>query len=971
MGMLLSELAGAQTPSGLGNIEITGLTSDSRQVAPGYLFAALPGTQVDGARFIDDAVAAGAAVILGPKTLPPGVAGTVPVLRDENPRRALALMAAKFAGAQPETIVAVTGTNGKTSVAAFVRQIWSEMGLRAASLGTTGIIGPGGETSLQHTTPEPVALHGMLNELAASDVTHLAMEASSHGLQQNRLDGVKVAAAAFTNLTRDHLDYHADFEEYFAAKMRLFNDVLEEGATAVVNADMPESNRIVVQCRERGLNVMMVGENGSTIKLVSQQRQGFAQRLKLSLRGDEYSVKLPLVGGFQASNALMAAGLVIATGGKPADVFKALEHLEGAKGRLDLVATADCDAPVFVDYAHTPDALETALDALRPYVGNRLAVVFGCGGDRDKGKRPQMGAVADAKADIVYVTDDNPRSEEPGAIRAEIMAACPRGIEIGDRAQAIRRAVANLERGDVLLVAGKGHETGQIVGVEVIPFSDHDAVQAAVTAGADVSDLPLWTAGELVDATGGRLVGKITRPLEGVSIDSRTIDAGDIFIAIVGENSDGHDYVVKALEAGAGLAVVARETPEMRSAGALLVVDDTLDALGAIGRAARDRSTARIVAVTGSVGKTSTKEALLLALSKSGATHASPASYNNHWGVPLSLARMPRNTTFGILEIGMNHAGEITPLTKMARPHVAIITQIAESHLGHFNSLDDIADAKAEIFAGVEPGGSAVIVRDSPYFDRLSRAAEQAGLENIVSFGRHEAAEFRVTNLVLHSTCSCVTADLMGEDACYKLGAPGEHVVMNSLAVLGAVKLAGGDLAKGALALAHLEPPKGRGVRSRLMSAAGPFLLIDESYNANPASVRAALALMGQLKPQGRGRRIAVLGDMLELGEHSEKLHTELADAVKQNSVDVVFACGPQMMHLWQKLPASMRGAYAERSAGLCDELASQITPGDVVMIKGSLGSRMAVIVDALKETFPARTRTPGRRGDLILCFIT
>ena len=951
MAMLLSELAGSSTPPGLGSVEITGLTSDSRQVAPGFLFAALPGTQVDGARFIDDAIAAGAAAILGPKTLPPGVAGTVPVLRDENPRQALAVMAARFAGAQPETVVAVTGTNGKTSVAAFVRQIWQELGLKAASMGTIGIVGPSGETSLQHTTPEPVALHEMLRDLANEGVTHLAMEASSHGLQQNRLDGVKIAAGAFTNLTRDHLDYHSDFEDYFAAKMRLFNDLLAPGSTAVINADMPEAQRIVKACRARDLNVMTVGENGSVIKLTAQHRHGLGQRLTVQCRGSEYKVHLPLVGGFQASNALIAAGLVIAAGGGEDKVFAALENLQGARGRLDLVAEATSGAPIFVDYAHTPDALDNALQALLPYVTGRLAVVFGCGGDRDPGKRPEMGEVAARLADIAYVTDDNPRSEDPASIRAEIMAACPGGIEIGDRAEAIERAIGALEGGDVLLIAGKGHETGQIVGDKVIPFSDHEAV-AGVLATPQVAREPLWRPDELVQATGGKLVGKPSKPLDGVSIDSRTIDAGDVFVAIVGENSDGHDYVLKAFAAGAGLAIVARDDEAMRAAGALLVVDDTLVALGKIGEAARARSSAKIVAVTGSVGKTSTKEALRLSLSESGNTHASPASYNNHWGVPLSLARMPRDTAYGVFEIGMNHAGEITPLTKMVRPHVAIITQIAESHLGHFNSLDEIADAKAEIFAGVEPDGMAVIIRDSQYYDHLAAAARAAGVSQIFGFGRHDDAESRLANLVLHSTCSCVTARILDEDVCYKVGAPGEHVVMNSLAVLTAVRLAGGDLAKAALSLSRLEAPKGRGVRSKLRARDGDFILIDESYNANPASVRAALSVLGQLKPKSSGRRIAVLGDMLELGAHGDELHAGLAQDVTKSGVGVVFACGPQMLHLWQALPASLRGKHAETSAELKDDLLAAIGAGDVVMIKGSLGSRMGLLVDAIHEKF-------------------
>jgi len=466
-------------------------------------------------------------------------------------------------------------------------------------------------------------------------------------------------------------------------------------------------------------------------------------------------------------------------------------------------------------------------------------------------------------------------------------------------------------------------------------------------------DGALWTAEKLVVATAGRLTGPVTATLTGVSIDSRSVAAGDIFVAIKGEKHDGHEFVIAALKAGAGLAVVSRTTEEMRAAGPLLIVDeDPLRGLENMGRAARARSHAQIVAITGSVGKTSSKEMLRVALAQSGLTHASAASFNNHWGVPLTLARMPRRTAYGVFEIGMNHAGEIAPLTRMVRPHVAIVTAIAASHLGHFKSLDEIADAKAEIFLGVEPGGHAVINRDTPYFDRLAAAARATGVINIVGFGKHSSAEVRLERLALHGDCCCITADILGEALIYKLGVPGEHMALNSLAVLAAVKLAGADLARAALALANAEPAKGRGMRQRLRVDGGEILLIDESYNANPASVRAALALLAQAKPGKGGRRIAVLGDMLELGEFGAALHGDLVQPVDEAQVDVLYAAGPLMANLWGRTPASRRGAYAETSEDLRDALLSGLGAGDVVMIKGSLGSRMGPLAEALRARF-------------------
>jgi UDP-N-acetylmuramoyl-L-alanyl-D-glutamate--2,6-diaminopimelate ligase len=481
--MKLSDLCEAREISGpAGAAAIAGLTADSREVKPGTLFAALPGTKTDGTRFLADALARGAAAILIAEGASTDAPIPVPVIRDPNPRRRLALMAARFYGRQPETAVAVTGTNGKTSVTAFVRQIWEAQGLCAASLGTTGIITKGEERPLGYTTPDPVLLHASLAQLAAEGVTHLAFEASSHGLAQHRVDGLKLAAGGFTNITRDHLDYHAGFEDYFAAKMRLFTALLAPGQPAVVDLDSPGGAKAAEVARARGLALFTVGRTGETLRLLSAERDGFEQLLRIGYDGRDYAVRSPLAGEFQTANVLVAAGLALATGSAPEAIFRAVEHLKGAKGRLELAGRAPCGAPVFIDYAHTPDALEHALQTLRPYAAGRLIVIFGCGGDRDRGKRPQMGEIAARAADLVIVTDDNPRSEDAAAIRAEVLAGAPGAEEIGGREQAIRHGVALTLPGDVLLIAGKGHETGQIIGQTVIPYSDHDAVASGLKA---------------------------------------------------------------------------------------------------------------------------------------------------------------------------------------------------------------------------------------------------------------------------------------------------------------------------------------------------------------------------------------------------------------------------------------------------------------------------------------------------------
>lgn len=462
---------------------ITGLTSDSRKVQPGYLFAALPGSKTDGAKFLADAAARGAAVVLGVPALANEAAGLgLRFIADANPRLALARYAAAYYGAQPATVAAVTGTKGKSSIVAFLREIWTALGYAAASLGTVGVIGPKGEKPLNHTTPDPVEIHALLAELKAEGVDHLAVEASSHGLDQHRLDGVRIRAAGFTNITRDHMDYHPTFEDYLAAKLRLFSEVVADDGVAVVNADAAHADRFIAAAKARGLTVLTVGRMGNAIHLDRREDHGLAQVLTLHHGGKIYYVELPQAGEFQCSNALVAAGLAIGLGGDPAKVFKALEHLKGAPGRMEKVAFAKSGAPIYVDYAHTPDSLEKVLEALRPHTAGRLHVVFGCGGDRDKGKRPLMGAIAVKLADDVIVTDDNPRTEDAATIRREILAAAPGAREIGDRHQAIATAVAALGTGDVLIVAGKGHETGQYVNGVTYPFSDREEAIAAALA---------------------------------------------------------------------------------------------------------------------------------------------------------------------------------------------------------------------------------------------------------------------------------------------------------------------------------------------------------------------------------------------------------------------------------------------------------------------------------------------------------
>tara|TARA_Y100000052_G_scaffold27601_1_gene37413 strand:- start:58722 stop:60155 length:1434 start_codon:yes stop_codon:yes gene_type:complete len=453
------------------DVEITGMTADSRAVEPGFLFAALKGVAADGRTFIPQAIEKGAVAILADG---PVADVTVPVIEAEEPRGALAMASARFYSGQPGNIVGVTGTNGKSSTVDFLRQIWADMGLEAASLGTLGLVGPQGSVDLGHTTPDPVAIHRNLDSIAQGGVTHLGMEASSHGIVQRRMDGVNFAAVAFTNLTQDHLDYHADFDEYRAAKLELFTRLAKPGAIAVVNADSPETPVFEGAARDAGLKLLSVGWRGVDLKIRELSPRATGQMLDVIYQDAAHEIALPLIGEFQALNALTAAGIAIGLGADAESVFRAIEKLVTVKGRLELVGEKAGGGTVFVDYAHTPDGLDVLLRAARPHTAGKLIVIFGCGGDRDPYKRPMMGKIAAQVADEVIVTDDNPRSEDPADIRAAILEACPDASEIGDRAEAIREGVSRLSAGDTLLIAGKGHETGQIIAGITHPFSDQE-----------------------------------------------------------------------------------------------------------------------------------------------------------------------------------------------------------------------------------------------------------------------------------------------------------------------------------------------------------------------------------------------------------------------------------------------------------------------------------------------------------------
>lgn len=926
------------------NIEIKGLTCDSRQVEKGFLFAVLSGTKEKGKDFITEAIEKGAACLLVEEGEELSCT-EVPIIFVKNIRLVLAKMAAHFYTPQPQRVVGVTGTNGKTSTANFTRQIWEFLGKKSACIGTLGVITNDFSTYGSLTTPDSVTLHKTLQMLCEKDYQDIAIEASSHGIEQHRISGISFASVAFTNITQDHLDYHGTMENYLKAKLGLF-DLEITSKNVVLNADIDAFDEIKNYCEKRGLNVIDYGTKAKIICLKDTKRTLNGQTLFLEIKGKAYTVELPLAGTFQALNALCALGLVIACNETDQDkAVLALNHLKGADGRLDYVGTRRNGASVYVDYAHTPDALETILKALRAHTKNRLHIVFGCGGDRDPLKRPEMGRVCDMFADVAYVTDDNPRSEDPVLIRNAILSACPKGINIGSRGLSIQTAVENLEEGDILVIAGKGHETGQLIKGVMHPFNDKEEVLNAI----EKADAPLWQAQKIKEITNAITTSEKDFDIFGFSIDTRTLKKGDLFVAIKGESMDGHDYIQAALEKGA-VGVLASHIENENQSPKVLIVEDTLKALQDIAKASRERTKAKIIAVTGSSGKTSTKEMLKIALTSVGRTHTTKGNFNNDIGMPLTLALMPKDTKFAVIEMGMNHKGELSALTQLSKPDVTMITMVGAAHCEFFKTEEETAYAKAEIFEGMHEEGIVFLNADNAHFDLLKKEALKNKIKNVLSFGSTAEQDVSLLNVSQTNKGAVVSVRINETNYTYTLGLSGHHQVQNSLGVVGILEALGVDMSTALQALGQLHPQKGRGERFEIDCIAGTFTLIDDAYNANPDSMRAGIRVLGSLTPKNQGRRIAVIGDMLELGEQSQALHIGLKKDLIENKIDLLYTAGENASHLFDEVPQKMRGSKTQTSHELAFIVKKDVKPDDIVLVKGSSGTKMTEIVNVLKN---------------------
>ncbi|HEY4240672.1 MAG TPA: UDP-N-acetylmuramoyl-L-alanyl-D-glutamate--2,6-diaminopimelate ligase [Kofleriaceae bacterium] len=909
-----------------GDIEIREVTNDSREVGPGDLYVAVRGIRADGHDFAAAAVAKGAAAIVVERELP-GIA--VPQILVRDGAEALGvLVAARFGDpAKAMTLVGITGTNGKTTTSYLVEAILAAAGAKVGVVGTVAYRWPGGQLDAPYTTPTPHALHGALAQMRAAGCTHVVMEVTSAALLLQRVAGMQFAVAAFSNLTQDHLDVHKTMEAYRDAKRLLFARYAA-GGTAVVNVDDPEGDGMAAAGAGSLARVLTVSsENPADIRVAEQDSsvRGIVAVIETP-RGQLEVAAKPLIGRYNVANVALAVGIGEALGVPHDAIARGLADLRGVPGRVERVPNAE-GLDIFVDYAHTPDGLVNVLGALKPLAARRLICVFGCGGDRDPGKRPLMGAAVARGADLAFVTSDNPRTEDPRAILDQILPGVPKPFFVDpDRRTAIRAAIAEATPGDIVCIAGKGHEDYQIVGTTKHHFSDVEEAAAACEL------RPRWRPAQLATEAHGHATGdaRISR----IVIDSRIVAPGDCYVAVRGEAHDGHEFVGKALEAGAAAVLVEHAV----DAPVRIEVGDARIALGEIARAHRHRwgddgrEGHKLVAITGSAGKTTTKDLTRAALSRSGATHAATGSLNNETGVPLTLLALRPFHAFAVIEMGMRGLGQIEYLTTIAEPDVAVVVNAGTAHLELLGSTDAIAQAKSEIWLGLHAGGTIVRPADD---ERLATWARQHRPHaRTVTFGE-AGADVALVGYAPTDGGGALELDLFGERRSLALQLVGKHAALDACAALAAAHAAGASIDDALAGIARARPPSMRG---EIVLVAGRHIIVD-CYNANPASMAAALRALVD-RPSPTTKRLAVLGDMLELGRFAPDAHREIGTLARSLGVEVV-ALGEHAALLGDPVPDP--AAAAERAL-------ANTRPGDWILLKASRGMRLERVLDAMKE---------------------
>jgi len=904
--MLLKNLI-KNVPKKYKNKNVFGISTNSNEVKKNFIFFAIKGNHQNGEKFIQPAINNGASIIICSKSCK-FKSKNVLIIKTSSTRNLLSKIASKFYNLKPKNIFAVTGTNGKTSVADLFYQILRLNNIPAASIGTLGIKYNNKIIKTKLTSPDTISIHKYLFFLKKKKIDNVIIEASSHGLKQQRLHHINFKAGVFTNFSQDHLDYHNNMRSYLNAKLILFKEILQKDSKAISDKEIIPFKSLKKITKKRKIKLIEIKNKFNKIK-------------------DEFKYS---ESDFKIKNLAMAVEVVKMCGLKESLIYNSIKKLKDVSGRLELVRSFANNIKVFVDYAHTPDALLKTLSSLKNKYGDNISVVFGCGGDRDKNKRPFMAKIANENCKKVYITDDNPRNEDPKIIRKVLLKKIKKNksFDIGDRALAIKKAIQNADPNEIILVAGKGHEDQQIYKKRINFISDKKIIKNIKIRKQLLSKKKQYYLQNKLILN--KILGSAYMiDFNGISIDTRSIKKKNLFLALKGNNNDGNKFISHAFTNGA--SCVATSSINKKYKKKTIKIKNSDSFLRQFAKFKREINPAKIIAITGSAGKTSLKDLIKNILENFGKTYSSPKSFNNHLGVPLSLSNLNYDDKFGIFEVGMSKAGEIRNLTKLVKPQIGVITNIGEAHLENFKNIRGIANAKSEIIENIETGGTLVLNRDDKFFNYLYKKAKLNSLK-VLTFGYHKKADIRLKKIIRKNNILKIFIIVNNQSFKFEIKDLNIYNVLASIAVLKELKV---HFTKALSKFKYLESSEGRGRKYLVSRYHKKFKFIDESYNANPLSVKNAIQKLNSIK-KDKNRKYLILGDMLELGIKSKKYHKDLSKVINNSDIDKVFIKGKETIFTYKHLNKDKRGNILQNNEDIDLSLRTMISNNDYLMIKGS-----------------------------------
>jgi len=929
--MLLKKII-KNLPIKIQKINIKELSLDSKKIKKNYLFFAVKGKTSNGEDYIVSAIRSGACAVVC-DTNCKIKSKKIPIIKVKNIKKTIIDACTIFYKPKPKNIIAITGTNGKSSVAEFYHQILLAQKIPVASIGTLGIKINKKIVKTNLTTLDIISLHRVLTKVKMSGIDNVILEASSHGLEQGRLCGINFKTAIFTNFSQDHLDYHKNMANYLRAKLILFSKLLKKKQSIITDNEIPEFLKLKKVAKKNNLKLLTIGRKDSTIQFKSIKPNNNFQNIVFRNNKKNYSLKVPLIGLFQIKNLFMSILAAKLSGLDTKKTLNIVKDIKEVNGRLQLIRTTPNQTKIFIDYAHTPDALKTTLKTLKEHYKIKPIVVFGCGGQRDKKKRPIMAKVCEKNAEKIYVTDDNPRNENPKLIRQMILSGFSKKLvitEIPLRAKAIETAIIKSKPNSIVLIAGKGHETIQTYGKKIINISDKEIVK-------NISETKLkFNQKKYNKIFNSEIIKKITKKklkFEGVSINSKQIKKDNLFVAIKGKNYDGHVFVKEALKNKANYCVVQKNINEPYKKK-LIKCDNTLKFLNKLAILKRNHTNSNVVAITGSSGKTTLKTILGKTLSNYGKTYFSQKSYNNHIGVPLSLCNMEHEHKYSVFEIGMSNRGEIRRLSNLVKPNIAIITNIGEAHIENFENLNDIAKAKSEIIENINSGGYLILNGDDKYFNYLSALAKKKKI-NVLFFSKSNKSNAKLVENKLYKKYSTLHFRVLNKSIYLKIKKIDPLTISNILFTLLTLHALDLDLTKIINFPNNFQLVEGRGKTHLVSRYKKKFQLIDESYNANPSSVKNAINNFSNIKRSSE-KKFLLLGDMLELGKKSDNYHKNLAHFINHSDIDKLFVYGKNAFKTYQKIYKAKQGNILQNLNDFDEIFSDIINKDDYLMIKGS-----------------------------------